>query len=94
MADHLAARATRLIQAWLASDPDGKARAIVDAAGEDKRAAVALHDFLYARLIDRSRGPRDELVADLLTHLLEAVDWTALVRRVRSGEELDDLDID
>jgi hypothetical protein len=93
MVDHHAGRATRLIQAWLAADPDGSPRAIVAAQESDKRAADDLHDFLYARLVERNRS-RDELAADLLTHLLEAVDWTALVRWARTGEELDDADID
>jgi hypothetical protein len=44
MTDHFAARATRLIEAWLAADPDGKATAIVDAAA-DQEAAEALHDL-------------------------------------------------
>jgi hypothetical protein len=35
-----------------------------------------------------------DLTAGLLMHVLEAVDWMALVRWVRTGEELDDLDID
>jgi hypothetical protein len=94
MADHVAARATRSIQAWLAADPDGSAKAIVAAQESDKRAAGALHDDLYARLVERNRGSGNNLAADLLIPLLEAVDWTALVRWVRTGEELDDADID
>jgi hypothetical protein len=98
MADHLAARITRVTQSWLASNPDGPAREIreiVGAEASDEQAGVALLDALLAA---RDRGsriePRDEVAADLLKHLLEAIDWTAVVRSARYGEELDDVDID